>query len=93
MAMAGSYRKPQPDVYTVLMAIALFALLLGIVFLYLETKDYGSHKTSGRPPVVWIQQTGVSSPAWAALDPPNARCRFAWDDEGEPGRSLAGLLG
>ncbi|MBN2023443.1 MAG: hypothetical protein JW809_11705 [Pirellulales bacterium] len=49
--MVGPHRKPQADVYTVFLAIALFAVLVAMVFLYLETKDY-PNKTTGAPSVV-----------------------------------------
>jgi len=45
------YRKPQADLYTVLLVISLLAVILGIVFLYLETADYGDQKTKGGPVV------------------------------------------
>ncbi|MGQ9576116.1 MAG: hypothetical protein ACUVUC_12435 [Thermoguttaceae bacterium] len=38
---AGPYRKPQPDIYTVMLLVALLALIIGTVFLYLEVRDYG----------------------------------------------------
>lgn len=34
------YRKPQADMYTVLLVIALIAVLIGILFLYLEMGTY-----------------------------------------------------
>ena len=49
--MAGPQRKPQADIYTAILAIALVAILLSIVFMYLETADYGTNKYSGAPPV------------------------------------------
>ncbi|MCS7305964.1 MAG: hypothetical protein NZ602_12765 [Thermoguttaceae bacterium] len=36
----GAYRKPRPDLYTVLLAIALVALIGAIVFLYLEMQRF-----------------------------------------------------
>lgn len=33
--------KPKPDVYTVLLAIALVAILIGVICLVLELVDYG----------------------------------------------------
>jgi len=36
------YRPPQADIYTVLLAIALWAVIVGCVFLFLEVADYGS---------------------------------------------------
>ena len=36
----GPYRKPRADLYTVLLALALIAILLGIVCLYFENKMY-----------------------------------------------------
>jgi len=36
------YRPPRVDIYTVLLAIALVAVIIGCGFLYLEVADYGS---------------------------------------------------
>lgn len=36
----GPYRKPKADIYTVLLAIAVVAMLIACVLLYLETADY-----------------------------------------------------
>jgi hypothetical protein len=46
----GPYRKPKPDLYTVLLAIALVSVLMGILFLYLEMSGYG-FKFKGGPAV------------------------------------------
>jgi hypothetical protein len=48
----GPRRKPQADIYTVLLGIALFAVILAIIFLFLEVADYGPNKYKGAPPVV-----------------------------------------
>jgi len=44
----GPYRKPRADVYTVLLAIALVALLLAILCLYMEMDHY-QFKFKGGP--------------------------------------------
>jgi hypothetical protein len=49
-APAGLHRKPGPDLYTVLLVIALVAILVGILFLYLEMAVY-EFKIQGAPPV------------------------------------------
>jgi hypothetical protein len=36
----GPYQKPRADVFTVLLVLALIAILLGIVFLWLENELY-----------------------------------------------------
>lgn len=36
------YRPPRADIYTVLLAIALVAVIVGCVFLFLEVSDYDS---------------------------------------------------
>lgn len=36
------YRPPRVDIYTILLAIALVAVIIGCVFLFLEVQDYGS---------------------------------------------------
>lgn len=33
--------KPKPDIYTVLLGIALFAVLVGCLLLFLEWRSYG----------------------------------------------------
>lgn len=48
---AGPRRKPRPDLYTVLLVIALVAILVGILFLYLEMRLY-EFKLDGGPRVV-----------------------------------------
>ncbi len=47
--------KVPADLYTALLVIALMALLVGTVVLYLETSDYGTNKTGGAPSVTWDQ--------------------------------------
>lgn len=47
----GPTRKPQPDVYTLMLLLALLAIIAATVFLYLETKDYGSPPYQGGPSV------------------------------------------
>lgn len=47
-AQIASRRKPRADIYTVFLVIALLALLLGILFLYLELNVY-EFKFSGAP--------------------------------------------
>jgi len=36
----GAHRKPRPDLYTALLVLALIAVLIGILFLYLEMDYY-----------------------------------------------------
>ncbi|MGQ9506222.1 MAG: hypothetical protein ACUVQG_15165 [Thermogutta sp.] len=36
------YRTAQVTIYTILLAIALVAIIVGCVFLFLEVQDYGS---------------------------------------------------
>ncbi len=51
-----NYRKPRPDFYTVLLVIALVALLIGTLFLYLELNFYEMNVKAG-PPVSFQQST------------------------------------
>jgi len=53
----GPFRKPRADVYTVLLTIALIALILGIVCLYFEMDMYN-----------WKFKAGPS----VSADPPTA---------------------
>jgi hypothetical protein len=59
---AGTYRKPKADIYTVFLAIALAAVLLGILFLFLEMQLY-DFKIKGAPPVGMINPWSVVSGA------------------------------
>jgi hypothetical protein len=52
----GSYNKPQPDVYTLMLLLSLLAIIVATVFLYLETMDYGSPPYRGGPAVSVIQE-------------------------------------
>ena len=63
-APTGFYRKPRPDIYTVFLAIALVAVLLGILFLYLELSVY-EFKMQGAPPVGMISAFHIPLPATA----------------------------
>lgn len=37
----GPYRKPRPDIYTVMLALSLVAIIIGCIVLFLEVADYG----------------------------------------------------
>jgi hypothetical protein len=39
--MGGAVRKPKTSIYTMLLVIALVALLVGCLFLYLEIRRFG----------------------------------------------------
>ncbi len=45
------YRKPKADIYTLLLGIALVALIIACIFAYLELADYGASPFSGAPSV------------------------------------------
>lgn len=66
---AVPHRKPKPDFYTVLLAIALVAVLLGILFLYLEMNAY-EFDFQGGPKVVfkWLS-VGGQRPVFGSLIP------------------------
>ncbi len=38
----GPYRKPRADIYTLMLALALVAIVIGCICLYLEVADYGA---------------------------------------------------
>jgi hypothetical protein len=63
-APAGPHRKPQPDLYTVLLVMALIAVLIGILFLYLQMAVYDFKLRDG-PPVGMVQQWSVVSGQWS----------------------------
>lgn len=56
-APVGPVRKPRPDLYTMLLVVALLALIVGTVFLYIDWADYGP-TPAGEPAV----QTGLFWP-------------------------------
>jgi hypothetical protein len=60
-ASVGSYRKPEADLYTVMLIVALLALIVGTVFLFLESSAYGP-TPAGKPSV----PTGMLLDAGAA---------------------------
>jgi hypothetical protein len=43
--MSGGHRKPKTNIYTLLLVIALVALLVGCIFLYLEIRRFGGFGT------------------------------------------------
>lgn len=45
------YRKPKADIYTLLLGIALVALIIACVLAYMELEDYGASPFSGAPSV------------------------------------------
>jgi hypothetical protein len=65
MPNGGGYRKPQVDIYTVLLLLSFLAIILATVLLYLETKDYGSPPYEGGPSV----SMPAEWPANLAFDP------------------------
>ena len=52
------YRKPAPDVYTVLLVIALLAIIVSCVFLCLYMAAYDQKAT--RAPPVSMRESGAS---------------------------------
>jgi len=46
---AEPYRKPEPDLFTVMLVVALLALIVGTVFLCLEVAEYGPKPFTGVP--------------------------------------------
>ena len=49
----GNFRKPRADLYTILLVIALLAILVAILFLYLHMQSYNFEFKAG-PPVAMI---------------------------------------
>ncbi|MBN1590468.1 MAG: hypothetical protein JW888_13215 [Pirellulales bacterium] len=58
--MTGPYRKPQADIYTVLLALALAAVIVATIFAYLETADYKDNKYRGAPNVVYVDRSNLA---------------------------------
>ena len=67
----GPYRRPRPDVYTVVLVLALLALLLGIVCLYAEMADY-DFELRGKVTSAAPQPAGTMALAHCPL--PTAHC-------------------
>jgi hypothetical protein len=63
---AGAHRKPRPDLYTALLVIALIAILIGILFLYLEMSFY-QFKLPTNMPVVMVNPFSVFSSQFSVL--------------------------
>ncbi len=59
-AAAVPHRKPKADLYTILLVIALLAVLIAIMFLWLELAAY-DYKTKGGP-VAAVASTEYKSP-------------------------------
>jgi hypothetical protein len=68
----GAYRRPRPDLYTLLLVIALLAILVAILFLYLHMQAY-NFEFKGGPPVVMngerVQDSGFRSIAANLIKP------------------------
>ncbi len=45
MSVAGPARKPKTSIYTLMLLIALLALITGCIFLFLEIKRFGGFGT------------------------------------------------
>jgi len=59
-------KKPQLNIYTVLLIIALVALLTACLFLYLEIREYGGFgAVKGRVAAV-VQPYSQGTPCWWA---------------------------
>ncbi len=56
-----AYRKPRAGVYTLLLVVALLCLIVGTVFLYLETKPYGPNPFSGLLPAGGAGSSGMAA--------------------------------
>ncbi|MCE5266972.1 MAG: hypothetical protein LLG00_03715 [Planctomycetaceae bacterium] len=66
---ASARRKAKPDIFTVLLVIALLAIITGIVFLWLYNVDYdwdykGAGMAMGR-----VGKTATVAAGYAALSP------------------------
>ena len=74
---AGPYRKPRANVYTVLLVIALVALLLAIYALFLELDDF-KFEFKGGPPVTWAPPavTAVAAAQPLCIEAPTHRGFF-----------------
>jgi hypothetical protein len=76
------YRKPRADVYTLLLGIALVALILACVFAFLEVSDYGDQPFSGAPSVSAAMP--LEQPGNAGARRPETATAFAAAGAGAP---------
>ena len=58
-----SHRKPQADIYTILLVLALLAVLTAILFIYLYMKSY-NFDAKGAPPVALASQHASLIASW-----------------------------
>lgn len=58
--LSDSAPKPRADLYTVLLVVALLALIIGTAFLWAETRDYGSPPYQGAPSA-WVAPQAPAS--------------------------------
>ena len=77
----GPYRKPRADIYTVMLLLALFAILLGILCLYFEMDMYGfefewSQPASSVAPNVAVAFADIT-PAMLSTDAPSP-AEYRW---------------
>jgi hypothetical protein len=68
-APAAPRKKIPPDIYTIFLAIALVAVLVAILFLYLEMNAY-EFKSKGAMPIASVQWP-VASGQWLVALIPN----------------------
>lgn len=61
----GPYRKPRADVYTVLLIIALVAVLVGCLFAWLETADYPDKPPWSGARTSWLGPAPDGGPSMA----------------------------
>ena len=60
----GPYRKPRADVYTVLLLVALIAMIVSCVVLYVEVLDYGENPLGAAPASTRTPQSPATGLAW-----------------------------
>lgn len=71
------FRKPRADLYTVLLVIALLAMIVACVFAYVEVKDYGDSPYKGGPSVYALP---AESPALVQFCPQVCPARIETPD-------------
>jgi hypothetical protein len=76
----GPYRKPRADVYTVLLIIALVAVLVGCLFAYLETADYPDKPPWSGAPTSWLGAAADAGPRVALAESPAGPGRLVSED-------------
>ena len=87
---ARQFRKPKADVYTMMLVASLIAVILAILCLYLEMKDYDfDFKSAPTPPRVSATSFDDTTPMLAHA---TSYTRFSISSSATSGRGFASAI-